>query len=41
MSRMDRYYKVEENSKRRTSQNQDLYQKIYYNIIDKSCQDYF
>ena len=29
MSRMDRYYKVEENSKRRTSQNQDLYQKIY------------
>jgi len=29
MSRMDRYYKVEENSKRRTSQNQDLYQRIY------------
>lgn len=29
MSRMDRYYKVEEKSKRRTTQNQDLYQKIY------------
>lgn len=29
MSRMDRYYKVEENSKKRTTQNQDLYQRIY------------
>jgi hypothetical protein len=29
MSRMDRYYKVEEKTNRRTSQNQDLYQKIY------------
>ena len=29
MSRMDRYYKVEEKTKRRTSQNQELYQKIY------------
>lgn len=29
MSRMDRYYKVEEKTKRRTSQNRELYQKIY------------
>lgn len=29
MSRMDRYYKVEEKTNRRTSQNQELYQRIY------------
>ena len=29
MNRMDRYYKVEEQSKRRTNKNQDLYKNIY------------